>query len=96
MMYVVSYKLSSKRDMSALFNEFQKPPSGWAHHLDDTWFVATQETAEQLFNRVSPFFDSRDFYVIVKVWASPNDIAAAQGLMPKTFWDWFNDPGNHR
>ena len=66
MIYVIAYKLKKKRDMTALFNELQNPPAGWAHHIDDVWFIATSETANQLYERIRTHFTQSDRFFIVE------------------------------
>jgi hypothetical protein len=82
--------------MTGLFNELQKPPAGWAHVIDDLWFIATQETAQQLADRIRPFFNNSDHFIVVKIGLNPHDIMTGQGMMPTMIWEWLNDPRNHR
>ena len=89
MIYVVSYTLrpSLLRNTSALSNELQKPGTRWAHHLNNTWLVATDETANELYERIRRFFLQTDSILITPF--NPN--GTYSGWLPQEAWDWIEE-----
>ena len=84
MIYVVSYLLNPKRDASQLLTEIQSPPVGWCHYLDDTWLIATNETAQAVYNRLSKYLVNTDMILIIEMKPDANYF----GLLPEDAWDW--------
>lgn len=91
MIYVVSYLLNPKRDASALLAELQYPSVGWCHYLDDTWLIATNETADALYNRLAKHLLNTDMILIIEF--KPN--ASYRGFLPKDAWDWIEQHKYH-
>lgn len=82
--YCVSYDLNrSGQNYNLLYDELKKS-SGYIHALDSTWFVSTQETANQLADRIKKVVDSNDSYFVIQVTKNYN------GWMPQNVWDWLN------
>lgn len=73
------------RDPTQILAELQRSPE-WAHYMDSTWFIVTNETAVQLWNRIAPRFIQSDSIFIVQIHPG----AAFQGWLPREAWDWFN------
>lgn len=83
MIYVVSYTLRPKRDATIVILTLQAS-SGWCHYLDDTWLISTNETPQQLYERVRMAFLTSDSFLI-----APFDrYAGYAGWLPKEAWDW--------
>ena len=87
MIYVVSYLLNPKRDATNLLTELQRPPRGWCHYLDDTWLIATNETANELYNRLLPYLIPSDYILIIQM--KPD--ADYFGYLPNDTWTWIQD-----
>ena len=88
MVYLVSYKMDSL-PIDLVFNyrgivdELQKS-NGWAHHIDNTWLIYTQESIEDLYNRLRVHFRTNERILII-----PVDLARGyQGWLPQEAWDW--------
>jgi len=83
MIFVVSYTLNPPRANLPLIIELQQSPD-WAHYLDTTWLVATNENAGELYERLRGHFAKSDSLLIVEV------RAAAQyfGWLPRDAWNW--------
>jgi hypothetical protein len=86
MVYVVTYTLRPKRDATWLIVQLQRSPKWW-HFLDDTWLIATHESAEQLWSRIAPNFLATDGVLIVQLTAH----AGYFGWLPKEAWEWINE-----
>lgn len=84
MIYIVSYTLNPKRDVSNFLKELQIPSVGWCHYLDETWLISTSETATDLYNRLSRHLVEADYILIVQM--KPD--ASYWGRLPKPAWDW--------
>lgn len=89
MIYVVSYTLRPKRDAASLVEELKRSV-GWAHNIDETWLVATKESAQQLYTRLSPFLSQTDSILIAELTRN----ATYQGWLPKETWDWITNTRN--
>ena len=89
MIHIVSYRLNPKRDATSIIAGLQQS-SGWAHYMDDVWFIATHESATQLHNRIVKLFQRADWFFVAEL--SPS--AQYQGWMPKPLWDWIIDTRN--
>ncbi|GAH79038.1 unnamed protein product [marine sediment metagenome] len=80
--FVVTYELNQKnKDYSGFYNELKKT-NAWWHYLEHTWLLYTNETAQEIFDRLIPFIDNKDHILIVE--AGRN----RQGWLPKKAWPW--------
>ncbi|HLX08941.1 MAG TPA: hypothetical protein VKY89_13895 [Thermoanaerobaculia bacterium] len=82
--YNVSYDLKKPgRNYAALFTELKRIGDWW-HYLESTWLIATDETASQVWNRISPAIDQNDRVLIIEVVNNTN------GWLTQEAWDWIN------
>lgn len=81
--YVVSYELRKKKNYIGLYEQL-KASSGWWHYIDSTWLVATEESANELYNRLKPHLDQEDSILIIQ---AATDM---QGWLPKDAWKWIH------
>ena len=88
MLYVVSYTLEPARVNMSLITELQGSPD-WAHYLDSTWLIATNETAEDLSARIRTHLNAADLLLVVEI----KQGSTKQGWLPKDAWDWINNRG---
>lgn len=86
MIHIVSYTISPKREMSPLIEEL-KQSSSWWHYLDDTWLVSTDETAQQLWNRLAKKFRTSDHVIVIEITKNHT----RQGWLPKEAWEWIRN-----
>lgn len=78
----VSYDLrKAGQDYSGLTDELKNSPSWW-HYLDSTWLIATRESADQLWERISSHVDKNDSVLIMRV------TAECSGWLPEKAWEW--------
>lgn len=83
--YCVSYDLNRPgQKYDALYEELKNSPSWW-HHLDSTWLIYTEETAQQLSDRLLKHIDKNDQLLVIKV------VRAYQGWLNEEAWKWIND-----
>lgn len=83
MLYVLTYTLRPKRDVTALATIIQQSPN-WAHYIDDTWFISTSESIKVLYDRIRLFFRQTDSLLITELkFDTPY-----YGWLPKEAWDW--------
>jgi hypothetical protein len=80
--YVVSYELGKNKSHIGLFEQL-KASSRWWHYIDSTWLIATEENAEQLYNRLRPHLDKEEDSILV-IEAG----ADREGWLPKKAWEW--------
>ena len=83
--YAVSYDLrvKAKPDYSGLFEELKNSPAWW-HYLESTWLIVTEETVEEVWNRLGRHVHQRDSLLIIEVRNN------AQGWLLKDAWKWIN------
>lgn len=80
--YCVSYDLNKTgQNYSALYDELKASP-GWWHNLDSTWLVSTQESADQLCDRLLRHLDQNDRLLVIKV------VKPFQGFLTEKAWEW--------
>jgi hypothetical protein len=91
MIYVVSYLIDPKRDITELLTEMKQPPAGWCHYLDDTWLLATKESATEIYNRLAKHLVKTDWILIIEM--KPN--ASYFGFLPKDAWEWIDKYKNY-
>ncbi|MDD5405692.1 MAG: hypothetical protein PHE73_01980 [Sulfurovaceae bacterium] len=82
--YCVSYDLNkSGQNYDNLYDELKKSSSWW-HFLDSTWLIYTNESANQLSERIRLHLDKNDYLLVIKV---TNEYS---GWLPQEAWDWIN------
>jgi len=82
--YIVSYDLRKNGKIYIGLSEQLKASPGWWHYLDSTWLVATQENANQLYNRLAPHIDQEDSILIIQAGTE------MQGWLPEDAWKWIH------
>ena len=82
--YNVSYDLDKPgQNYDGLIAELKKSPKWW-HYLKSTWLVLTDESADQLWNRLGRHLDRTDNVLVIQVGRDYS------GWLPKEAWDWIN------
>lgn len=82
--YSICYDLNKiGQNYTALINEIQKTLD-LRKPMESCWLVRTNETADQLYNRLAKFIDSNDRLLVAKVTRSH------QGWLNKEVCDWLN------
>ena len=83
--YAVSYDLNKAgQNYSGLIAELQRSDSWW-HYLKSTWLIYTNESADQLWTRISSHIDANDFVLIIKVQPGAHN---RSGWLTQPAWDW--------
>lgn len=82
MIYAVSYTLRPRRDVTDLTNTLQNDFQAYFHYLDDTWLIQTDETPDEVYNRLRIHITQNDRLLIIK--AEP----LYQGWLPPDAWEW--------
>ncbi len=82
--YSVNYDLNRPgQSYAGLISELENSPNWW-HFLKSSWLIATFETPEQLWDRISPHIDKSDTVLIIEV------VNRSAGWMSQEAWDWIN------
>lgn len=77
--YMVGYDLNKAgKNYDGLIEKIKELAKGYWHHLDSTWLISTDHTAEQVRNSLKPFLDSDDELLVCAVsapgaWHGIND-----------------------
>ena len=74
---------SKSHDYSCLFNQLTK--SNWCHYIQSTWLIETDDTVEQIWNRIEYTIDRKDFVLIIEVHKN------YRGQLPADAWNWINE-----
>lgn len=83
--YSISYDLRQpNRDYTKLYEEIKKI-NNFIHPLESNWFVKSELSANDIYNRLKPHIDNNDLLLVIKV-----DETNKQGWMVRSFWDWLN------
>lgn len=86
MVYLIAYDLRVPgHDYTPLYNAV-KEYEDWKHPMESTWFVSSDDQANDIYNHLSQFIDKKNDYLIVIQVNSTN----RQGWLGKSFWDWLN------
>ena len=81
---LVTFTIHPPRSYDGLIEELTA--GEWCHHIDYSWFVRTDETAQELWMRLEPHFKSTDRVFIVEVGEERS------GWIPIEGWDWLQRP----
>ena len=82
--FVVTYDLNRPGQNYPKLSAALKDSPYWWHYLTSTWLIATNETADQLWDRISSTVDKSDEVLVIRV------CAESQGWLSKEAWDWIN------
>lgn len=84
MIYAINYDLKRPgQNYEALYDGI-KSCGVWWHHLDSTWLVDTTLTAQGIWNKLEPYIDKNDFFLVIGVTRD------YWGWLPKEAWEWIN------
>ena len=80
--YLVAYDfLGSPDNYSYLFDELEKT-RGWWHYIDAVWLLSTNESANEIYERLKPYLDDDINLFVTEI---GND---HQGWLPDKAWKW--------
>ncbi len=87
MVYIISYDLISPGQKYQEIHDLIVKISNnrWAHILDSTYIIESYESAEQIFNDLSPALDSNDNIFISEITTN------YYGLLPKKYWSYIKE-----
>lgn len=81
--FCISYDLNkTDKNYDGLYDEMKRTGT-WAHLLDSTWCVSTQESLADLYYRIRSRMDENDFVFISQL--NPNEYV---GWLPQEVVDW--------
>lgn len=82
--YCISYDLNENhKDYDGLISAIRE--YDYIKALYSTWFVKSNDTAQDIYNHLKPYIDNDDHLFVIKV--DPSD---KQGWMSKDIWTWLN------
>lgn len=80
--YAISYDLNRPgQNYEDLYREIRNFGGYW-HHLDSTWLVSTNLSAQQMTDRLLNHLDGNDHFLIIRV------VDDYQGWLPESAWTW--------
>jgi hypothetical protein len=83
--YIITYdiKLAWLRNYKPFFAAIQSYPH-WMHHMDNTWFIVTDATPEQIYSSLAPYIYADCRILIARVTSD------YFGLLSQDAWTWLN------
>ena len=82
--FSINYDLRAPgREYKKLYDAIRASGKWW-HYLDSTWIVATDESAQQIWNRLKDHIDKNDYLLIIEVRDN------SQGWLPEKAWNWIH------
>lgn len=85
MVFAVTYEFGKRRPEHKRFFKELEASQGWWHFIESTWLIETNETPEELNDRLSRFLYEDDFLLIIQA------IPPYQGWLPKEAWNWIQE-----
>ena len=86
--YLVAYDFPGSSDKySDLFDELKKS-RGWWHYIDSVWLLNTDESADEIYERLERYLDDDINMFITEI---GNDY---QGWLPDRAWKWIRKHTN--
>jgi hypothetical protein len=86
MILIVTYDLKGKRSYTPLFDAIQEL-GDWAHFIASTWFVATDQSTDEVYKELSKHVNKSD-WIFVGTLAN-----GYQGWLPDKAWSWLKQHG---
>lgn len=80
--YSITYDLKVPGKNYEQLYESIKQLGAWWHYLESTWIVISNESSQQIWNRLSSSIDKNDFVLIIEVRKD------CYGWLPPDAWDW--------
>ncbi len=91
MLYLITYNIQKEKDYLPFYNAI-KNTGVWWHYIDSSWIIRTTDSAQTIYNKISPYIDQgKDYLLIIKINA---DVGNKQGLLPTKAWEWLNTNNN--
>lgn len=82
--FSITYDLKAPgRNYEELY-EAIKASGKWWHFLESTWIVVSNESSQQIWNRLANKVDRNDFVLIIEVRRD------CYGWLPQEAWNWIN------
>lgn len=83
--YMITYDLNKPgQNYDKLYEAIKKCASNdvWMHYLDSTWFIKTNLSTKQVFEKLEPNIDRNDSLLVMEVKDN------YYGRLPKDAWDY--------
>ena len=90
MVYLISYTLFRPgQDYKDLHKAIKEISGIWWHHTTSAWAVESNLSAEQIYKHLSPFVDSNDDLIVLRLqgqyWGKIADSSSTNWLRARTF-----------
>ncbi len=82
--YSITYDLKSPGSNYEKLYEVIKDTGKWWHFLESTWLVVSNETSQEIWDKIAPVVDKNDFILIIEIKRN------YYGWLPKDAWDWID------
>lgn len=82
--YLISYEHDETFHDYAPLIEKIKSFDDWCHPLYPIWFVKTELTANQIYEKIKPLLRDKDRVFIMNI----IETSDRQGYLSKNFWNW--------
>ncbi|MFZ5553160.1 MAG: hypothetical protein ACOZCO_08605 [Bacteroidota bacterium] len=83
--YLITYDLNKiGKNYEGLLKAIEDYPAWW-HYMKNCWLISTNQTYNEVFNKLKPHMDDGDNLLIIEV--TKNYI----GWLDQKAWDWMKD-----
>ncbi len=82
MVYLVAFNLRNRRHKYDMFFDALLASKGWFNFFDNAWLISTDETSQELFERLNSYLTAEDYVLVMRV--TPDYF----GWLPQEAIDW--------
>lgn len=82
--YLITFNRESKGNYKLLEEEIKNTFKWWTY-LENTWIIITNETANEIWERLEKYFPKEGNILIIEV------VSNCQGWLPKDAWEWIEE-----
>lgn len=88
MVYLITYDINKVvKNYDELYAAIKNISGDYQHPLESTWFVSSDLSREEIYNRLRHLIDAKDRLFIIRMRGE------YYGWLSKNVWDWLNSHG---
>lgn len=83
MVFIITYDINTTvKNYNDLYNAIKQLSGDFQHPLESTWLVSTSLNALDIYNRLRPLIDDKDYLFVTRI-STPY-----YGWLSKNVWEW--------
>lgn len=88
MVYLITYDINKVvKNYEDLYTAIKNISGDYQHPLESTWFVSSDLSREEIYNRLRHLMDAKDRLFIIRMKGE------YYGWLSKNVWEWLNSHG---